>query len=35
VTIHFANAGHGLTNNDLEAARHWIGELRRHRKKEE
>jgi phospholipase/carboxylesterase len=28
VTIHFANAGHGLTNNDLEAARHWIGELK-------
>jgi predicted esterase len=24
VTVHFANAGHGLTNNDLEAARHWI-----------
>jgi len=28
VTIHFANAGHGLTNNDLEAARHWVGELK-------
>jgi phospholipase/carboxylesterase len=28
VTIHFAKAGHGLTNNDLEAARHWIGELK-------
>src|SRR6188474_3020272 len=27
VTIRFANAGHGLTNNDLEAARHWLGEL--------
>jgi predicted esterase len=28
VTLHFAKAGHGLTNNDLEAARHWIGELK-------
>ena len=28
VTIHFAKAGHGLTNDDLEAARHWIGELK-------
>jgi phospholipase/carboxylesterase len=28
VTIHFAKAGHGLTNNDVEAARHWIGELK-------
>jgi len=28
VTIHFAKAGHGLTDNDLEAARHWIGELK-------
>jgi predicted esterase len=27
VTIRFANAGHGLTNDDLEAARHWLGEL--------
>ena len=26
VTIRFANAGHGLTNDDLEAARHWLGE---------
>jgi predicted esterase len=24
VTIRFAKAGHGLTNDDLEAARHWI-----------
>ena len=28
VTIRFANAGHGLTNDDLEAARHWIRELK-------
>ena len=28
VTIHFENAGHGLTNNDVETARHWIGELK-------
>src|SRR5205814_5683 len=28
VTIHFATAGHGLTNDDLEAARHWLGELK-------
>jgi len=28
VRIHFAKAGHGLTNNDLEAARHWVGELK-------
>jgi predicted esterase len=27
VTIRFANAGHGLTNDDLEAARHWLGGL--------
>ena len=27
VTIRFFNAGHGLTNDDLEAARHWLGEL--------
>ena len=26
VTIRFFNAGHGLTNDDLEAARHWLGE---------
>jgi phospholipase/carboxylesterase len=26
VTIRFANAGHGLTNGDIEAARHWLGE---------
>ena len=26
VTIRFAKAGHGLTNDDLEAARHWLGE---------
>ena len=28
VTIHFAKAVHGLTNNDVETARHWIGELK-------
>jgi predicted esterase len=28
VTIHFAKAGHGLTTGDLEAARHWLGELK-------
>jgi len=28
VTIRFAKAGHGLTNGDLEAARHWLGELK-------
>ena len=27
VTIRFATAGHGLTNDDLEAARHWLGAL--------
>lgn len=26
--IHFANAGHGLTNRDVEAARNWLGELK-------
>jgi phospholipase/carboxylesterase len=26
VTIRFAKAGHGLTNHDLEAARHWLEE---------
>jgi predicted esterase len=26
VTIRFAKAGHGLTNDDLEAAGHWLGE---------
>jgi phospholipase/carboxylesterase len=26
-TIRFFNAGHGLTNEDLEAARHWLGGL--------
>jgi predicted esterase len=26
VTIRFTNAGHGLTNDDLEAARHWLEE---------
>lgn len=28
VTIRFATAGHGLTNDDLEAARHWLGGLK-------
>ena len=28
VIIHFAKAGHGLTSDDLEAARHWLGELK-------
>jgi len=28
VTIRFATAGHGLTNDDLEAARHWVEELK-------
>jgi predicted esterase len=28
VTIRFAKAGHGLTNHDLEAARHWLEELK-------
>lgn len=28
VTIRFAKAGHGLTNDDLEAGRHWLGELK-------
>src|SRR5436309_5188381 len=27
VTIRFARAGHGLSNDDIEAARHWIGAL--------
>src|SRR5512133_2295223 len=27
VTIRFFNAGHGLTNDDIEAARHWLGAL--------
>ena len=27
VTIRFFNAGHGLTNDDLEVARHWLGAL--------
>src|SRR5206468_10759423 len=27
VKIRFATAGHGLTNDDLEAARHWLGAL--------
>lgn len=28
LTIRFAKAGHGLTNDDLEVARHWLGELK-------
>ena len=28
VTIHFANASHGLTNADVETARRWIEELK-------
>jgi phospholipase/carboxylesterase len=28
VTIRFANGGHGLTNDDLEVARHWLGGLK-------
>jgi phospholipase/carboxylesterase len=28
VTIHFASAGHGLTNDDVEAARHWLAEIK-------
>ena len=28
VIIRFAKAGHGLTNDDLETARHWLGELK-------
>jgi phospholipase/carboxylesterase len=28
VTIRFANAGHGLTNDDLETARDWVRELK-------
>jgi predicted esterase len=27
VTIRFAEAAHGLTNDDLEAAHHWLGRL--------
>jgi phospholipase/carboxylesterase len=27
VTIRFAKAGHGLTKDDVEAARHWLGAL--------
>ena len=32
VTIHFANAGHGLTNDDVEAADHWLGALNKRAK---
>jgi phospholipase/carboxylesterase len=32
VTIRFAQAGHGLTDNDLEAARYWLGALHKHAK---
>jgi phospholipase/carboxylesterase len=28
VEIHFAKAGHGLTNDDIKAAREWLGELK-------
>ena len=28
VTIRFAKAAHGLTNDDVEAAHHWLGELK-------
>jgi predicted esterase len=28
VTVRFAKAGHGLTTDDLQAARHWLGELK-------
>jgi predicted esterase len=28
VTIRFANASHGLTNADIETARHWLDELK-------
>src|SRR6266704_1154090 len=28
VTIRVAKAGHGVTNNELEAAGHWVGELK-------
>ena len=31
VTIRFAKAGHGLTNDDLEAARHWLEALNKAR----
>jgi predicted esterase len=32
VTIRFATAGHGLTNDDLEAARHWLEALNKYEK---
>jgi phospholipase/carboxylesterase len=32
VTIRFAKAGHGLIHDDLEAARHWLGELNKPRR---
>jgi phospholipase/carboxylesterase len=32
VTNRFAKAGHGLTNGDLEAARHWLEALHKHAK---
>ena len=28
VATHFTSAGHGLTNEDLDAARHWIAEIK-------
>jgi phospholipase/carboxylesterase len=33
VTIRFAKAGHGLTNDDLEVARHWLKALNEPRRK--
>ena len=32
VTIRFAKAGHGLTNNDLEAAREWLKSCEAHKR---
>ena len=33
VTIRFFNAGHGLTNDDVEAARNWLGALNKSTRK--